>query len=206
MKLSTRANYRNSQQPQDERPLGQYRPNLAFYRASAKGTGSAVKMNLHPAHDDVDGSIMLTIANQMTVGNRMGPNPTFSTFDWEKAMTVKLDFNDLTQILQVLRGETESINEGKGLYHRSPRGATNIRLSHLVDPVSCYALDISRKTSKEGEETRAHFLFGSAEALGICEAIAGAMYIVAFGIPMLVPHDTAAYKSEAKAIRHAAAA
>ena len=199
-------NYRNSQQPQEERPLGQYRPSLAFYRASAKGTGSAVKMKLHPAHDDTDGSIMLTIANQKTVGSRMGPNPTFSTFDWENAMTVKLDFNDLTQILQVLRGETESINEGKGLYHRSPLGLTGIRFSHMVDPVSGYALDVSRRASKEGEETRAHFLFNSAEALGICEAITGAMYIVAFGIPMLVAHDTAAYKSEAKAMRHAAAA
>ena len=199
-------NYRNSQQPQEERPLGQYRPSLAFYRASAKGTGSAVKMKLHPAHDDTDGSIMLTIANQKTVGSRMGPNPTFSTFDWDNAMTIKLDFNDLTQVLQVLRGETESINEGKGLYHRSPRGVTNIRLSHLVDPVSGYALDISRRFGKEGEETRAHFLFGPAEALGICEAIAGSIYIVAFGIPMLVPHDTAAYRAEAKAMRHAAAA
>ena len=199
-------NNRNSQQPQEERPLGQYRPNLAFYRANPKGTGCAVKMNLHPAHDDTDGCIMLTMANQLTVGNRMGPNPTFPTYDWEHALTVKLDFNDLTQVLQVLRGETESINEGKGLYHRSPRGVTNIRLSHLVDPVSGYALDISRRSGKEGEETRAHFLFNSAEALGICEAITGAMYIVAFGIPMLVAHDTAAYKSEAKAMRHAAAA
>ena len=198
-------NYRNSQQ-QEERPLGQYRPSLACYRASPKGTGSAVKMNLHPAHDDVDGSIMLTIANQLTVGNRMGPNPTFPTFDWENAITVKLDFNDLTQILQVLRGETESINEGKGLYHRSPRGATGIRFYHLIDPVPGYALDISRKAGKEGEETRAHFLFSPAEALGICEAIAGSLYIVAFGIPMLVPHDTAAYRAEAKAMRHAAAA
>ena len=72
--------------------------------------------------------------------------------------------------------------------------------------VTGYALDVSRRASKEGEETRAHFLFNSAEALGICEAITGAMYIIAFGIPMLVAHDTAAYKSEAKAMRHAAAA
>ena len=199
-------NYRNSQQSRDERSLGQYRPSLAFYRANSKGTGCAVKMNLHPAHDDTDGCIMLKMANQMTVGNRMGPNPTYPTFDWENAITVKLDFNDLTKVLQVLRGETESIEEGKGLYHRSPRGVTSIRLSHLIDPVSGYSLDISRKTAKEGEETRAHFLFNSAEALGICEAIAGAMYVIAFGIPMLVSHDTTAYKSEVKAMRHATAA
>ena len=128
-------NYRNSQQPQEERPLGQYRPSLAFYRASAKGTGSAVKMKLHPAHDDTDGSIMLTIANQKTVGSRMGPNPTFSTFDWDNAMTIKLDFNDLTKMLQVFRGECETIEDGMGLCHLSPRGSTKIMLRHLVEPI-----------------------------------------------------------------------
>ena len=183
-----------------------FRPKLAFYKANAKGSGCAMKMELHPAHGQTDGSIMVTLANQMTIGDRRGPNPTFPHFDWENAICAKLDFNDLTQILQVLRGETESINEGKGLYHRSPLGMTGIRFSHVVDQVTGYALDVSRRASKEGEETRAHFLFNSAEALGICEAITGAMYIIAFGIPMLVAHDTAAYKSEAKAMRHAAAA
>ena len=48
--------------------LGSIRPSLCFYHANPKGTGSAVKMNLHPAHDYTDGCIMLKIANQMTVG------------------------------------------------------------------------------------------------------------------------------------------
>lgn len=190
-----------------EIPLGKYRPNLSFYRANPKGTGSAVQMNLHPAHDNVDGCIMLTIANQRTVGNRMGPNPTFPTFDWENAMTVKFDYSDLCQVLQVFRGETESINDEKGLFHRSPKGNTTIKLRHLVDPVCGYSLEIYRSNRKEGMEDRhACFLFGPAEALGLCEAIAGSMYLVAFGIPMLVPHDTSAYQAAARGLRDANAA
>ena len=49
-------------------------------------------------------------------------------------------------------------------------------------------------------------LLNPAEALGICESIAGAMYLVSFGIPMLVPHDTSAYEAENRGTRNAAAA
>jgi len=191
----------------ERRPVGLFRPNMCFYHANPKGTGSAVKMNLHPAHDDTDGCVMLTIANQKTVGDRRAANPTFSTFDWENAICVKLDFGDLTQILQVFRGECESINEGKGLYHVSPKGATSIRLAHLVDPVAGYMLDICRKANRENDDgVRARFLFGAAEALGLCEAIAGSLYLVCFGIPMLVPHDTSAYRAEVRGGRDVFAA
>ena len=186
--------------------LGQIRPSLSFYHANAKGTGCAVQLRLHPAHDYTDGSIWLKIANQMTVGNPMGPNPTFSTFDWENAMNVKLDFNDLCQVLQVFRGECEAINEGKGLYHRSPLGQTTIKLKHLVDPVPGYLLEVYRASSK-GKEADGHagMLLKPAEALGLCESIAGAMYLVSFGIPMLVPHDTTAYRAQVREVRDVAA-
>jgi len=187
--------------------VGQFRPNMCFYHANPKGTGSAVKMNLHPAHDTTDGCVMLTIANQKSIGDRRAERPTFPTFDWENAICVKLDFNDLTQILQVFRGECESINEGKGLYHVSSRGATSIRLAHLVEPVSGYMLDICRKANRGDDDgVRARFLFGTAEALGLCEAIAGSLYLICFGIPMLVPHDTSAYRAEAREKRDVFAA
>ena len=169
----------------EQQPAVRYRPNLCFYHANQKGTGSAVKMNLHPAHDNTDGCIMLSIANQRTVGDRNGPTPTFPTFDWDGAIHVKLDFSDLTQMLQVFRGECESINEGKGLYHRSTKAATSIRLAHLIEPVSGYMLDVCRKQNNCNEDgTRARMLFGTAEALGLKEAIAGSMYLIGFGIPI----------------------
>jgi len=197
------ASYEN----RERQPVGQFRPDMCFYHANPKGTGSAVKMNLHPAHDNTDGCIMLTIANQKSIGDRRAERPTYSTFDWENAICVKLDFSDLTQMLQVFRGECESINEGKGLYHVSTKGATSIKLAHLVEPVSGYMLDISRKVSREDDNgLRARFLFGPAEALGLCEAIAGSLYLICFGIPMLVPHDTSAYKAEAREKRDVFAA
>ena len=186
-------------------PLGQIRPKLTFYHPTAKGTGCAVSWMLHPAHDYTDGSIWLRAANQMTIGNRMGPNPTFPHFDWENRICVKLDFNDLCAMLQVFRGECESINGDHGLYHRTAKATTKIRLRHLVDPVSGYSLELYKTPAGGGEESHAHLLLSPAEALGLCESIAGAMYLVSFGIPMLVPHDTTAYRREAREVRDVAA-
>ena len=186
-------------------PVGLYRPSLTFYHPNGKGTGCAVELNLHPAHDSTDGSIMMRVANQLTIGDRRGPNPTFPRFDWENTICVKLGFLDLCQFLQVLRGECETINGDHGLYHRTAKATTKIQLRHLVDPVSGYSLELYKTPAGGGEESHAHLLLSPAEALGLCESIAGAMYLVSFGIPMLVPHDTTAYRREAREVHDVAA-
>ena len=188
------------------RPIGRYRPNLTFYHPNAKGTGCALEMNLHPAHDDVDGSIMMKVANQMSVGNPRGTNPTYARFDWENAICVKLDFNDLCKMLQVFRGECETIDDGRGLYHRSAKAATRIVLRHLVEPISGYSLELYRTQAGGAGEVNAHLVINSAEALGLREAIAGSMSVVCFGIPMLVAHDTTAAREQSKEARRAVAA
>ena len=187
-------------------PLGKYRPKLTFFHPTSKGTGCALSLELHPAHDRTDGCIMMRVANQMTIGNRMGPNPTFPRFDWENVICVKLDFNDLTKMLQVFRGECESIEEGKGLYHATARATTRIVLRHLVEPTQGYSLELYRTMANGGGEARAHMLLSPAEALGICESVAGALYLVSFGIPMLIPHDTSAYEAENRGARNVVAA
>lgn len=199
-------NENNSQPAAPARP-GQYRPSLAFYHANAKGTGCAMKLVLHPAHDDTDGCIMMTMANQLTVGDRQGPNPVFPKFDWEGRLTVKLDFSDLTRIVQVFRGERESIEDGKGLYHTTARFSTRIGLRHIVEPSSCYSLELYR-SSRGGarDESSARIVLSDSEALGLCLAIEGSFSVICFGIPMLVEHDTSAYRREQKEARRATAA
>jgi len=182
---------------------GPYRPELTFYHPNAKGTGCALSMNLHPAHDDVDGSIMMKVACQASVGEGRGPGRTFARFDWERAICVKLDFNDLCQILQVFRGECESIADGRGLYHRSPKAATRIVLRHLVEPVVGYSLELYRTPVGGEGESRAHILLTPSEARGLCEALAGSMSVICFGIPTVIAHDTSAYRESVREARHA---
>ena len=164
----------------------QHRPALAFYHANPKGTGCAVKMTLHPATVDAsgitaDGYIELTAANQMTVGNPTGANPTFPKFDFDNAIVTHLNFDDVSRLLQVFRGECESVNGDHGIYHRNPTRFLKIQLRHIIDPVSGYSLELYATPSDGGEERRAHFLMSCSEALGICEAFVSSMGVLAFG-------------------------
>ena len=158
-------------------------PHLEFYHPNARGTGCAMTMVLHPADSTQSGFISVSIANQMTVGNPTGDNPTFPKFDWENKVDVVLDFNDLCVILQVLRGETESVCDGRGIFRKYKECCHTIKFSHVVEPVCGYLFDVFEFHTKGGEERRAHMFLSPAESLGICEAITGSMYLIAFGSP-----------------------
>ncbi len=160
------------------------RPTWTMYKPNGKGTGSALRLELHPAHDQTNGSIFATLAPQKTVGLSNGTERTLPTFDWEKTITIKFDIMDLTQILQVLRGCTESIADGKGLFHRSTTANAVIKFEHRIEPVPCYVLDVSRKPF-DGDVERICFTLRTAEAFALSEVIANALLYVAFGIPMV---------------------
>ena len=95
------------------------RTRKVFYHPNGKGTGSALQLELHPAHEDTEGSVFLTMAPQRTIGMRTADDTVHPTFDWRNAVCLKLDLMDLAQILQVMRGVQESLADGKGLFHRS---------------------------------------------------------------------------------------
>ncbi len=160
-----------------------YRPSFRLYHPNSKGMGGAMEMDLRPAVNRKEGHIMMKLAKQKTVGVRKGDNPTFSTFDWEHKLCVKLGFNDLCKILQVMRGECETIDDGKGLLHRSKTGATRINFRHLCEPVHGYSLDVSRKGLDDKEIQSAHIFITASEALGIGLALEQSMVAVCFGVP-----------------------
>lgn len=185
----------------------EFRPQFALYHANAKGTGCAMKMDLHPAHDAKDGCIMLSLASQKTVGQRGGERPVFATFDWENRICVKLDFADICRMLQVLRGECESIDDGKGLYHRSPRHTTRIVLRHMLEPVQGYSLEVYRSSPGGADDDRsARIILSAAEAMGIGIAFENSIGVICFGIPKVIPHDTSAYEAETRRMLNAAVA
>ena len=161
------------------------RPCLRFYHPNAKGTGCAMAMKLRPADTTDGGDIVVSIASQLTVGNPMGSNPTFPTFDWENRVDVVLDFDALCAILQVLRGETESIDGIHGIFHKYKECCQKIQLRHLIDPVHGYSFEVVETPANGGDEKRVHMLMSPAESLGILDAIASSMYLIAFGKPMV---------------------
>ena len=166
------------------------RPSLVIYHANGKGTGSAMKMELYPARvGDLDsGAIYATIAPQSTFGNLGSTPPIYPHFDWGNALKVKLDFTDLAKVLQVLRGEKESIDEGKGLFHRYADKCQVIKFRHMIEPVCGYSLEVSETSADADAQTsdrKAYIFLFSAEALGLSLAIEHSFAAIAFGVPAI---------------------
>lgn len=163
----------------------------AYYHANLKGTGSAVRFSLHPAHDFTAGSVFVTLARQLTVAGRQPDGSmAFATFDWKNSISLKLDRSDLSQILQVLRGMQESIADGKGLFHVSPSGQASIRFEHRIEPKPSYVLSVLKKGTAPGSEPKnGYFIFDVDEAFVLMLSLEQAMLYVCFGIPEVIPRN-----------------
>lgn len=177
--------------------VAEYRPQLAFFHPNASGAGAAVKFELHPAHDNTSGCIMMIFANQIAPLTKGGQTDSaFARFDWEHRIAVKLDFTDLSQMLMVLKGFRDSIGEQKGLYHRSPNAVARILLRRVMEPVKGYSLGVYRTANSV--ENKSHIFLSESEALGFTCAIEGVMSVIAFGIPKVIAHDTSNYRAQFK--------
>ena len=156
-----------------------------YYRANAKGTGSAIKFELHPAHGDTAGSIFAVLAAQKSVASERGGEKVFATFGWKESILLTLDRSDLSQILQVLRGMQESINGDKGLFHQGVRGKAVIRFTHQIEPRPGYMLSVW-KTYQTGEVRKGYYFFDMSEAFTLMLAFERALLYVCFGIPEVI--------------------
>ena len=166
------------------------RPTLALYHANGKGTGSAIKLELYPARvGDLDsGAIYATIAPQSTFGDLGSTPPIYPRFDWGNAVKVRLDFTDLAMLLQVLRGETERIDDGKGRFHHYAYKCQAIRFRHIIEPVCGYSLEVyetSTNANAQANKRNARIFLSTAEALGLSFAIEHSFAAIAFGVPVM---------------------
>ncbi len=149
---------------------------------NARGTGSAIRITLRPAHGNVSGYARFELARQKTADLSPSGYSTFATFDWTNAIAVKMCVGDLAQMLMVFRGQQESIADGKGLFHRTATANAVIKFSHVIEPRPGYCLEVSRKPLG-GELSSAFIVFRPEEALWLSLALEGAMPAIVFGVP-----------------------
>ena len=157
---------------------------LTVYHPNAKGTGSALSVELHPAHDEVEGSIFVKLMPQKTVGQYENGVSTLPTFDTDKAISVRLSAVEVARVLEVLRGYCESIDDGRGLFHRTATANTIVNFSHRVEPTTCYVLEISRRPNN-GELVRYNIFLTMPESIMLSEALNASMVYLAFGVPSI---------------------
>lgn len=134
---------------------------------NAKGTGAMMEMAYRPATDGVEGCLYIGLSPQCN-----------SVFDMSEKIRYKLTPIEAAEILQVLRGECESIRDGKGLCYRSDGISVRLQFRHVIEPVLGYSLELYE--SMERERTCSIFLSYS-EALVMSYAIEHALAPMVFG-------------------------
>ena len=149
------------------------RPALSIYHANGRGTGSAMTVALEPATPAHDGRLIFGLAPQ-SAGNA-------PTFDWAREIVFSLYFADVCEFLRLFRGETESIADGRGLFHRTTDANIRIQFRHAIEPANCYVLDVYKHFT-DGEERRVSIALTQSEAVGLSLAIEHSMSLLAFGV------------------------
>ena len=149
--------------------------NWTIYHDNARGTGSAIRMELAPAAPiGVEGRLNIKIANQIDA------DPRVPIFDWKEAVTASLTAADVGELVMVLRGIRESIQDGKGIFMRAADGNRVFRAAHRVEPVPGYMITISFKPT-DGEFRDAFFVIRPAEAIVMEAALSAGMKELVFG-------------------------
>lgn len=142
---------------------------LVLAHPNAKCTGCKIELSLIPAREGREGCINMYMKKQSSI----------IEWDEENYGLISLTFNDVANILQVFRGELESIREGKGIYHIYGRSEGQIpvvfHMRHIIEPCQGYRIEL-----KDGSDTF-HFLLTPAEALGLCCSFEMALHRIAFG-------------------------
>ncbi|MBQ4199014.1 MAG: hypothetical protein II649_03940 [Kiritimatiellae bacterium] len=153
---------------------------------NSRGTGSAIRFELHPARGRTSGYLFVELARQKSLASQHGAVPSFATFDWANKIVVKMGINDLAQMLMVFRGMQESILDGKGLFHRSAKANAVIKFAHQIEPSPGYLFSASCKPF-DGERKDGYFVFRPEEAVWFSSALDAMMGVLVFGVPSAAP-------------------
>ncbi len=163
-------------------PARTYAPKFTLYHQNAKGTGSALSIEVRPATSERDGAIFAALAPQKSPA----ANGAAASFAWNDKITVKLDFSDICQILTVLARRADALgNNGKGLLHEGAAARTFISLSRKDEaPWTGFLLEFSRKpktADDSAQPLRCRILLSDPEAYGLALLLQQQLSPIVFG-------------------------
>jgi hypothetical protein len=157
---------------------------LGLYHQNGRGTGSALRLELRlnrPGEDRYN-CFFLELAAQKTCVQRQNGDTQPATFDWERKVTVKLDFIDVCEFLTVLEGRAAKIGgERGGLYHAAGGDNTLISFQRNAEQRTYY-LGVSKKRDKDDSPQKVGMTLSEVEATGLrCLFQTGLFYITFSG-------------------------
>lgn len=152
---------------------------LNIYHANAKGTGSALGIELLPAVGSSDGQVILTLANQKAISDGKDGEPIFPQFDHLNSICLSLDPLEVEKIIEVVEGCVESINDGNGLIHVFAGVLSTFKFSHVIDPMCGYRLEVEKRFN--GETFKVGIFLSSSEGNMLAHGFKASMGLLLFG-------------------------
>ncbi|MCF7838277.1 MAG: hypothetical protein K9N49_06570 [Candidatus Marinimicrobia bacterium] len=174
---------------------------LCLYHPNSRGAGSALRLEprVNRPGEDRYNCFFLEMAAQKQAARRTADAVSYATFDWERKITVKLDFLDICELLSVLEGKAPQAGGArKGLYHANGTGNTLIAFSRDAERGGYY-LSFSRKKNGADEPQRIAIGLSETEALGLRCIFQTSLFFITF--PMAL--KTRAARTDAPGPRRA---
>ncbi len=154
-----------------------YNDPLMIYHPTTRKTGSALKLEprINQKHGERFNCFFLEMARQRDVEDERG----HAVFDWENKVTVKLDFNDICELLLVLEDRvSQAGRDGKGLFHQRSQSNTIITLQRR-GPGEGYEMGLSRKKGEQKPQ-QVRIALTEAEALGLRCLFQTGLFLITF--------------------------
>lgn len=132
---------------------------------NSKSTGSRLIVSITPATDEKEGCLMLRLQKQV------------SDYIWDIDNESYIDLNqiDIAKFIAVMRGYEESIDDGKGIWHRTDESYCHACFRHRIEPIPGYALSVDNGNGP------IQIFLSNYEAISLCEVMQVALYHVVFG-------------------------
>lgn len=155
---------------------------LGLYHQNGRGTGSALRLELrlNRAGEHRYNCFFLEMATQKTCVQRQNGETQPATFDWERKVTVKLDFIDVCELLTVLEGRAGKVGgERSGLYHTAGGANTLIGFQRNAEQHTYY-LGLSKKRDKDETPQKIGMTLSEVEATGLRNLFQTGLFYITF--------------------------
>ena len=150
---------------------------MTIYHANARGTGSVLGIELRPVEVPSGGQVLISLAKQKAI--RKDGKPITPQFDYENRIWSCLDPWGVEQIIEVVEGSAESINDGKGIICNFPGGTSTFKFSNVIDPVCGYRLEIEKRL--DGETVKGEIFLSPSEGQMLARGFKASMGLLLFG-------------------------
>ena len=157
---------------------------FALYHPNAKGTGSALKITRILPLDEIGGKIYTDGVFRFELAPQRGGR----LFDWDRSLSFCFDSIELASMLRVLRGESEALQDGKGVSvfdDDSPDHQMLVRFMHRIEPTQGYFLEVREpdESAVASGKYIGGFFFSPPEAMALELAIEQSLHLLVFGAP-----------------------